>query len=166
MVAENLRSYILLCEIICPYIAAPRLYQVCSPRYRPTHWALPDRPAFLHTVCLFSFSSPSCKLSVSLLPSLPPPVLSCRSACSSHSPNGNRQTRQHDSDNITPQRTIFVRLLAEGLFFKYKSFIRSKNLRAKGRSAIWRTEFIVSMWIKQWTNTNISCLCCPSSKKL
>lgn len=48
--------------------------------------------------------------------SLPPPVLSCRSACSSHSPNGNRQTTQHDSNNITTQRAIFVRVLAESGF--------------------------------------------------
>lgn len=91
---ENLCSYMYPIECISPLLLT--LVSACSPSYRPAQRAVLGRPAFLHTVCICPFSS----FFANAL-SLPPPVLSCRSACSSQRPNGNRQTEQHDSDNIT-----------------------------------------------------------------
>lgn len=100
---------------ICPFIAAQSLYQsVLLATVQHTGLCLIDLPSSTQSVFSHSPLLPANSLSLSSCLS-PPPVLSCRSACSSHSPNGNRQIRQHDSDNIMPQRTIFVRLLAESL---------------------------------------------------
>lgn len=70
--------------------------------------------AISHSVCLCLFLPAPPLPNSSCLP-----ALSCRSACSSHSPNGNRRTGQHDSDDIKTQRTVFVRVLAAS-GFKYR----------------------------------------------
>lgn len=102
---------------MCPCIAARSLYQpVLLAAVQHTGLCLRDLSSSTQSV--FPRSPLPCKLSLSLSLSLclsPPPVFSCRSACSSHSPNGNRQTRQHGSDNITTRLTIFVRVPAESV---------------------------------------------------
>ena len=96
-----------------PSLLLSHSLSACSPSYCPTRWAVPERSAFLHTVCL-CFSS-SCLQT----PSLSRSLCLCPLLCSHADPPVHLTTQMAtgtpDSmtpDNITTQRTIFVRVLA------------------------------------------------------
>lgn len=113
----------------------------CSPSYRPTHWAVPERPAFLHTVCLSLFSSSLQTLSLppSSLRSHADPPVQLTAQMATGKPDSTTPTiLRHNGPFLSEFWPSLV--LSEGLICQ-----ELWELRARSWTAIFREECKLSM---------------------